>query len=214
MAITAAELSDGFPCLYHVAHRGSWPKIFKSGLLSTSALLDLYGIAGDERFRIESCHRPKCVPIHHHEYGEAVIRDQKPMPEHALAKALCCEMTPSQWYREVNSRVFFWFSEDRLRNFLAAYASSAHDVLVVDTKQLLQRHADRVQLSHINSGAAMRRPAKRCRSTFKTPAEFPCREKRKFVELAIPHGVPDISDFVIEVRECQAGHDCKILWSR
>jgi hypothetical protein len=212
MGISGSELSAKFPRLYHMAHRGSWRKIFKYGLLSTSALLDFYGIKGDERFRIESCHRAKCIPINHHEYGEAVIRDQRPMPERALARALSGAMTPSEWYREINSRVFFWLTEFRLRKFLAAYSADAHDVLFVDTKRLLQRCADRVQLSHINSGSAMRRPAERGRDTFKTMADFPFREKKKFVELAIPRRVCCIRDFVIEVRECQAGRDDKLIW--
>jgi hypothetical protein len=41
-----------------MAEVGTWLSIRERGLLSTSALLDLYGIEGEERRRIESCNRP------------------------------------------------------------------------------------------------------------------------------------------------------------
>jgi len=48
-----AELLQDCPTLYHMAERGSWPSIREHGLLSTSALLDLYGKQGAEREAIE-----------------------------------------------------------------------------------------------------------------------------------------------------------------
>ena len=44
-----AELIRDCPTLYHMAECGSWPSIRRHGLLSTSALLDLYGVQGAER---------------------------------------------------------------------------------------------------------------------------------------------------------------------
>lgn len=43
------ELLRDCPVLYHMAARGSWESIQRHGLLSTSALLDLFGVMGDRR---------------------------------------------------------------------------------------------------------------------------------------------------------------------
>jgi hypothetical protein len=48
-------------------------------------------------------------------------------------------MTPQQWYKLINSRVFFWVKEERLHRLLTAaeYVDFEHDVLTVDTASLL-----------------------------------------------------------------------------
>ena len=74
MAITREDLIKYFPRLYHMAEKGTRPSIKKRGLLSTTALLDLYGTKGKEREMIESLRRPDSVRIKHEEYGTAVIR--------------------------------------------------------------------------------------------------------------------------------------------
>ncbi len=82
--MTEAELSEllqDCPVLYHMAERGSWPSIQRHGLLSTSGLLDLYGISGAEREAIEARRRPTNVEIQRASLGRAVVRDQKPMDD-------------------------------------------------------------------------------------------------------------------------------------
>ena len=44
-----ADLLEHYPRLWHMAEDGSFKSIRKNGLLSTTALLDLYGISGEER---------------------------------------------------------------------------------------------------------------------------------------------------------------------
>src|SRR5262249_10557239 len=138
--ITVDELSDRFPRLFHMAELGSWPSIRERGLLSTSGLLDLFEIDSVQRFQIESCHRPESVEILHKVHGRAVIRDQKPMSDSSLCRALGNSMEPAAWYRELNSRVFFWLSEDRLNTLLGAraYRHQRHDILLVDTRKLVE----------------------------------------------------------------------------
>ena len=104
----AAELIERYPRVYHMAEDHSWPSIERHGLLSTSALLDLYEISGAARRAIESARRASSVTITHQRHGTAVVRDQKPMHESALARCLDDEMTPAQWYRLLNAKVFFW----------------------------------------------------------------------------------------------------------
>ena len=75
--------------LYHISEKGSWPNIQKLGLLSTSALLDLCGATGAERFNIESQLRTRKVLIKHPTYGDIYIRDQYPMQDAATPRRIC-----------------------------------------------------------------------------------------------------------------------------
>lgn len=82
------ELIADCPTLFHMAQRGSWPAIRERGLLSTTALLDLYEVEGVERERIEILHRPESVEIAKDGLPNAVIRDQIPMSDAGLRRAL------------------------------------------------------------------------------------------------------------------------------
>ena len=64
------------------------PSIRERGLLSTTAILDLYGIVGQDRENIEERRRPKNVTVQAKNLPDAVIRDQIPMSDKALQKCL------------------------------------------------------------------------------------------------------------------------------
>jgi hypothetical protein len=205
--ISASELAKRSPLLYHMAADGSWDSISRKGLLSTSALLDLYGYSGADRTSIEESWRPESVTIHHPDLGVAVIRDQKPMSDGGLRRCLD-GMTPAAWYEELNRRVFFWLTEERLARMLnaRAYRGDTHLVLVVDAATLLQRHERKVMLSPINSGATKPYPQPRGRTTFQRMDDYPFESwlaKRRgddpIVELAVDEGVPDIADMVVRL---------------
>ena len=53
------RLASRYPVLFHMAESGSWESIRECGLLSTSALLDLFEVEGGERITIESTRRPE-----------------------------------------------------------------------------------------------------------------------------------------------------------
>jgi hypothetical protein len=102
-------------------------------------------------------------------------------------------MTPREWYELLNRRVFFWVEWKRLLKLLGAraYMDRPHLVLEVDTARLLKRHADRVTLSPINSGATFAmNPAPRGSDTFRRIVDHP--ERKSFVELAVDYAVPDV----------------------
>src|SRR5690349_2502787 len=117
-----------------MAEEGSWPNIQLHGLLSTSALLDLYAITGSDRAAAESRHRPENIALADGTLPQAIIRDQKPLNMARLEGCLT-DMTPTEWLRHLNRRVFFWTSENRLLRLLNAkpYKCLAHDVLTVET---------------------------------------------------------------------------------
>jgi hypothetical protein len=193
------RLASRYPVLFHMAESGSWESIRERGLLSTSALLDLFEVEGGERITIESTRRPEIVRLEHPEHGVALVRDNKPMQEKALEKCLY-GMTPREWYELLNRRVYFWVERKRLLKLLGAraYRDRPHLVLEVDTAKLLERHADRVTLSPINSGATFAmNPASRGPDTFRRIVDHP--ERKPFVELAVDYAVLDVADFVLSV---------------
>lgn len=222
MGISALEIVDRYPRLYHMAELGSWDSIRQHGLLSTSALLDLYQVKGDARFVLESQHRPKSVDITMEGLGTAVVRDQKPMSDKALKLALRDGLTPRDWYETLNEKVFFWLEEQRLNTLLGAraYRNRRHTVMTVDTKHLLEKHCKNVVLAPINSGATVFKPQPRGRDTFLPLDQYPFDEwnaKRRgnqpIVELAVRHSVPDIADFIIRVDNRGRGEPDEPVWS-
>jgi hypothetical protein len=190
-----------------MAEAGSWRSIQQHGLLSTSALLDLFEITGTQRHAIESARRPESVPIQHTVHGTAWIRDNKPINETVLRRTLT-GMSEPEWYRTLNGRVFFWLSPDRLNRLRNAppYRGREHDILTVDTADLLAAFAGTVELSPLNSGAV--HPGAnytRGAGTFQPVATYPWQERRAvaanepIVELTVPYSVPDAERFVIHV---------------
>jgi len=205
--LTVETVIQRWPKLYHMAEAGSWSSVQRHGLLSTSALLDFFEVAGDHRFAIESMRRPKSVIITRPVHGTAVIRDNKPVNEMVLKRTLV-GMTLEEWYRTLNGRVFFWLSERRLGKLLsaAAYRTRQHDILTVDTATLLERYGDQVELSPMNSGAVHAGANyPRGSGTFCAIGDYPWRDRLKVnpsepvVELTVPYAVPDIAKYVIDV---------------
>ncbi len=77
----ADPLGTRFPILYHMAEDESWASIRRIGLLSTSALLDRFGVEGERPYDIESRRRPEIVEMDHSLLGTALVRDNEPMQE-------------------------------------------------------------------------------------------------------------------------------------
>lgn len=211
-----------YPRLFHMAEAGSWPGIRKHGLLSTSALLDLFEINGSQRTRIESEHRPASVPISHPRHGRAVIRDQKPMSDSALERCLM-GMTPREWYELVNRRVYFWLVEERLNRLLMAkmYRNVEHVVMTIDTRSLVTAYEDVTTLSPINSGSTIRNPQRRGPQTFMRISDYPFDQRRRgrgrvgaIAELSIAHSVPDVARHVLVVERRLGSETIETLWRR
>jgi len=199
--------------LYHLAQVENWPSIERNGLLSTHALLDLAGLSGIERKRIECQHRAERVVLP----DEIVISDQKPMPPTALRRCLY-NTTPEQWYALLNSKVFFWLDRERLSCLRRVYRTLPQIVMSIDTERLLARHAERITLTPINTGNARRQPALRGPQTFvpytvwvesgwasETEALHTRQRPRshKPAELTVAYAVPDIMDFVVDVQRLE-----------
>jgi len=220
--ITVEELVEHYPSFYHMAEADSWDSIRKKGLLSTSALLDLFEIYGKKRFAIESCHRPKCITIEHPEHGRAVIRDQIPMRERSLLK--CLEgISPRKWYEFLNGKVFLWATLHRLEGLLnaRAYRGKEHVILKLDARGLLSKYASTVLLSPINSGSTIYRPSLRGMKTFQPLNSYPFEERRKkrglpdaVAEMVFDYGIHDIRKYVLRVEKRRENRLLKVIWEK
>ncbi len=206
------RLAELHPTLYHMADARNWTSIERHGLLSTSALLERYAVPAAERTVLEAAHRPATVPVTS-AAGPIFVRDQHPLDPVALAACLT-DMSPEAWYRTLNARVFFWPTRDRLERMLKAYRREPQALFEVDTRALLERHAHKVELSHINSGYASGRypPARRGRHTFVPLRDYAYSARNKIAEVTVPGSVPDIFAVTRHVTLKAPGADDRTLW--
>lgn len=207
----AREIIKLYPHVFHMAELGSWEGIRRHGLLSTEALADLFELDGASRRSLLSRHRSDAVALEDEELGTVLVRDQIPMSDKGLRRALeDSQLAPEDWYRILNRKVFFWVSRERVGRLLdaRAYRDRPHEVLVVETEPLVREYHDRIVLSPMNSGATKPYPHPRGAETFRPVEEYPLsawQEKRRYsstepvVELAVDYEVPNIVSFVARV---------------
>lgn len=202
-----------------MAADGSWPSIASWGLLSATALLDLFEVPEPRRSELEAARRPDSVLIQHPHYGRAVIRDNKPLLESRLKGCLQDGLTPEDWYRLLNQRVFFWPTRTRVDNLLGAatYRSTPQLVLTVPTEQIVDLHHDAISLSIINSGATRPFARPRGASTFQSIDDFDFEARRHrgqqaIAELTVDYAVPDMASMVESVVRHLPNGESETLW--
>lgn len=213
--ISREAFARRYPALYHMAEDQTWDTLQQHGLLSCTALLDLFEVSGDARTAIESSRRPRSVELAHPEHGRAVIRDNKPFQEGRMRDRLV-GMTMREWYEHLNRRTFFWVSESRLARLLNAYGERPHIVLTVDTASLLEQHEDAVTLARMNTGATNFVPPMRGVGTFMPLSTYPfdelkARTSEPVVELTVDYSVPDIAAHVLRVERRQRDQVLEVL---
>jgi len=199
--MTAEELAFRHPRLFHV-------NIKRHGLLSTSFLLDLFGIKGEQRATLEEKPRPISVPLENTKYGRVFLNDNVPLSEKALQKCLDDNLKPHEWLRLLNARVFFWPTEKSLKSILNARLNRtrAREIIIINTLSLAEVHSKRIELCPINSGSTLRKPARRGINIFTPLLRFSYKEWSKLRgghdhihEITIKDHVLDIADHIIDV---------------
>ncbi|MYG43198.1 MAG: hypothetical protein F4203_08720 [Rhodobacteraceae bacterium] len=200
------QLYEKYPKLYHIAWGGSCHGIMDNGLLSTKCLLELYGKSEDEIRKITQNHRATEIEINSPGLPRAVIRDQRPMSDKGLRAVLPNEVEPSVWYDLINSMVFFWPRKQSLSKMIKSYPEIQHDILILDTKKLVELEKKNIRLSHLNSGST-RYGHKRDLDIFKTIEDYPfgfskkqTGLKRVVAEVCVLDRVEKISDAVIGMK--------------
>ena len=203
------QLAEFYPVLYHIAWGGSWQSIKENGLLSTKSLLEFYGKRDSEIRTFTQKRREHWRKIDCPGRPQAVIRDQKPLTDSGLRKALPDNVEPSAWYELINSMVFFWPTQKRLKTMISApaYLKVEHDVLLVDTKKLVELEGPNIRLSNINSGATLYKPQPRDLDLFKLFEDYPFDKRfhkyklnNAIAEVCVLDKVDKIREAVIETR--------------
>ncbi|OJW47576.1 MAG: hypothetical protein BGO67_04310 [Alphaproteobacteria bacterium 41-28] len=212
--MTAEELAERHPRLYHVTEPGAWESIRQKGLLSTTSMLDLFEIKDPSRATIEGKRRSSAVLLEHPNHGRVIINDNVPLNEKALEKCLNENLTPADWLRILNARVFFWANEEGLNRLLGARhnRNRSREVIVVDTLSLAKAHAERIELCPINSGSTLRKPARRGLDTFTPMLQYSYNDWRKLrgrrdqiLEIVVRDHVLDIGQHMVEVLRIKNG---------
>lgn len=205
--LTPEELAARHPRLFHLTSPEAWPGIQRHGLLPTSALLTLFEVPEAERAAIERRRRPSAVTITHPVRGRAVMTDNVPLSEAALAGCLDDGLSPADWLLLLNKRVFFWPDEATLGALAGARLNRGRErlVLVFDTLGLVRSCFEQVELSAINTGATMRKPARRGLATF-TPISAHSYEAWRRLrgrldrvkEVSVVGGVTEVERYLVD----------------
>ena len=202
------DLWRHYPVLYHIAWGDSWPSIEEHGLLSTRALLHLYDKDEEEITKLTQSRRAHWVPIDCPGRPDAVLRDQKPMTDGGLRRALPDTVEPWQWYDLINTMVFFWPTKERLNTMItaSAYKQVKHDVLVVHSETLVRLEEPNIRLSRMNSGSTKPMPHPRDMDLFRRLQDYPFPEQpspsavaKAVAEVCVVDRVEKISEAVLEV---------------
>jgi len=202
--VTPKAFSEFYPRLYHMAHEDAWEQIQRFGLLSTTSILSLWEVKAQQRSNIEREVRRSQVELVHPRHGKAVLRDQKPMYEEKLRKALV-DCTPQEWCQLLNSKVFFWPTVERLSRHMSARDNRGkkHLVLTVDSYRLAVAYENKITLCALNSGNTIPFAHKRSKNSLMQMSDYPFRERLArglyytVVELAVDTAVPDVIDFIV-----------------
>ena len=204
LSMNTEHIIQRYPRLYHMAERDSWPNIQEYGLLSTSALLDLYNYEGERRQQLECEWRADRVTLKCEGLPDAALRDQKPMPPKSLVSCLE-DVSPGEWYKIINEKSFFWVEwSPSVEWFIGGreYRNKTHLIITVNTESLISSYYDQISLSGINSGSTyfnaerLTGPKTRGLTTFKRIPDF---DMRWVTELTVDYGVPDILNHAVSV---------------
>lgn len=206
-ALSPEDLAARHPRLYHLTEPDALPGIMRHGLLPTQWLLTLFEVAEADRRAIERQRRPASIRLTHPVHGRATITDNMPLSMAALATCLDDGLAPEDWLRILNERVFFWADEKGLAALLGARLNRAREreVLVLDTLSVARRYLGQMELSAINSGATIRRAARRGLSTFVPTERHSYAAWRRLRggldrvrEVTVVGGVLDVADHLVE----------------
>jgi hypothetical protein len=186
------------PVIYHMAQADAWPQIKRHGLLSTQILLDRLQLTNEERATIANERKCKSVPRRNASFGLVTLRDQCPLNEKKLEKALEPGTTVIEWSSLLNRRVFFWAQKKSLDGFLGAknYRHHPQLVIAVNTRKLFEAYKGKIEVADINTGSLLYNPALRGKDTFQPIATYARYKKRQIVEVTVLDGVPDFTNFV------------------
>ena len=174
--VRTAEFVERYPRLFHMTSAHAWPTIQRHGLRSVTAILDLLYYDPDKR----AADREPAPTGHGGARGPCDRRVRDPRQPLHLGKLARCltDMSVGEWLALLNRKVFFWPTEERVQELLAAgeYRARDHLVLVIRTKSLVAIHGPEITLAPINTGAVLYNPPPRGPGDAPAHRRLPVRE--------------------------------------
>lgn len=158
---------------------------------------------------IEEAHRPEYCEIRRNGVGRAIVRDQKPMDDQGLRRALHDGLSPRDWYKLLNGMVFMWTSKERLGTLMGAraYRHHAHLVLTLSSASLAAEYWEQIRLSPMNSGCTKPYPHPRGMMTFLPPTQYDYEKwltrrgaRDAIVEVAVVGGIRNVDTHLEDAR--------------
>jgi hypothetical protein len=209
--MTPAELARETPRLFHLTTPDVVDAIRAHGLQCSASLVASSTLSAREQAELLRQRRDGEVALNLRDGREVRLNDNLPLSMKALAACLDDGWQPGDWIEHLNRHVFFWPSETRLQSLLAARMNREREraVLVFDTLPLVSAHAHRTHLSPINSGATLRRAARRGARTFTPIGALSLSQWRRLrgmrqadtvAEVVVSGDVADASAHLLEVR--------------
>ena len=174
--MNVTELAEHFPHLWHVTFAGGWEGIERRGLLR----------AADVDPEEADVFRPEVKTVGAEDGSEVTLRDQ--VCSRADPTSSLDGITPAEWWNLINSRVYFFQTEDGADKLRVAYLSQGHaqEVLKIRTQAALQPVADDVEVTTVNAGVFPRtKGPSRGPSTFMPLADFPVADVKKIREVTV-----------------------------
>lgn len=192
--------------IFHVVEAQNWTAVQRDGLLSAHALAARARRLGHPTDD-DGAYRPRGLALGDGSY----LRDQAPMPPAALARCLDPGLSPEAWYALVNTGIYFWASEERMRRHLRALRGRAQLLLALDGPRLAAAYRDAAYVTAFNVGAAVRKPARRGHRSFvpydrwriaawadeAEPGGRPRSPSHPPAELVVRRPIPDLLAYVV-----------------
>ncbi|WP_263383117.1 DUF7002 family protein [Granulicella arctica] len=181
-----ATFTQQFPALYHLTFAQNIPGIERHGLQSPAALADLHDFTPEEREATLTTRR-RCIQDLHN----LSLRDQHTAPE-ARMKSCLVRITIPDWLALLNSKIFFFLSQEKALRLAEGYADYKSVLLEVDTAALLASHAPHATLCKLSSGDFLHNPRPRGRDSFIPVADYAYKKSRDTpaeltIDVPIPH---------------------------
>ncbi|WP_181164423.1 DUF7002 family protein [Amaricoccus solimangrovi] len=210
--MTPDQLAQRHPHLFHVTGVEAVPSVLERGLLCSADIVDQWEVPPEDRDALLSRRRPSPVPLSHPRFGRIVINDNAPLSEPKLARVLDDGLTPPEWLRMLNQRVFFFTDRKPLEALRGARLNEKRpkSVIVVDTRALAEAYGRQMEIAPINSGNTNYAAARRGLSTFAPlpQTDFSVwrtgrgrKNPDRIREVAVRGSVRDLARFVVDVQE-------------
>jgi hypothetical protein len=197
------EFSRRYPYLWHATFPGGWDGIRRVGFLRPADLVK--GCDAARRGDPSSVPGPSNV--------EVVLRDQLPSGRDPAPNL--DGVPPAEWWRLINSRIYFFCHESGLKTLIKSYRKRgfAQDVIKVRTKALLLPVADAVEVTTVNSGEFPPR-AEPCRGrdTFVALADFVSTDLARVKEVTVTSTIPVQDTAILSVVRHDLNGNTRRIW--